>query len=300
MNISINLITDFENLLKKQMDEKDIFYKEDDNIIYQYLNYFRKRNIPKVSKVLNTNQMFAFYRYQNQINEIKYCLENNLNLTHRLSTLSKRADVFDNLLNLFNIYHFHLGEGQHPTDSTFSKRSGDLLFVYFGKNSTAYILGVYPHTDWLKDKWFHILYQNWKEDFEERKIKNITPLINFSEDDKERLRKCHVNVFPTIDGIPFFTYSVSTKGGRLDDTKEVSLITRSLTKFETELKGNIIEYINKLKLDKKLLKTIKIGIQKTVEENKSINIYLKEIDSNNKFKFIIESPYFNLGIIKDM
>lgn len=55
------------------MDINKIVYKteeDDDSIFYQYLNYYGKRKIPKVSNVYMNTQTFIFYQYQKEIEEI--------------------------------------------------------------------------------------------------------------------------------------------------------------------------------------------------------------------------------------
>ncbi|MGL5278346.1 MAG: hypothetical protein ACRC8M_04585, partial [Cetobacterium sp.] len=166
MNIEINLKKELLENYKKEMNINKIVYRtaDDDSIFCQYLNYCRKRKIPKISNVYMNTQPFIFYKYQKQIEEIANSLILGKDLTYRLSKTSKNADRIDQLLTYFNIYHFHLGDKIEHLDDEFSTRTGNLLFVYINNKSEAFILGVYPHKDWVKDKWFNILYLNWPEE----------------------------------------------------------------------------------------------------------------------------------------
>lgn len=251
MNIKINLKEDFINLLKLEMDSFKIEYDSFESIEYQYLNYSRKRKIPTVKRVYHTPKLFAFYKYKNEINEIIKSLEQNRDLTFRLSLLSTNSKKRDKMLDFFNIYHFHLGNKPHKKNELFVERTGDLLFVYFYENE-AYILGVFPHPEeWLENNWFQIVYNNWPDLCSKFELYGITGDDDFSREEIVELRKNGINTAVYMNGKSYIplSFGVATSGARIEDTRLIDKTYILLEDLETrlinDLESHLKEHLSK-------------------------------------------------------
>lgn len=241
MNIKINLKEDFINLLKLEMDSLGIKYHKSKPIDYQYLNYLRKQKVPPVTKVYNTPQLFAFYKYKDKIEEIIRALENNIDLSSKLSTLSINSKIQDKMLNFFNIYHFHLGDIPHKTRPSFVERTEDLLFVYFHKKK-AYILGVFPHPkEWLADNWAKIIYNNWPDLFSTFELKGFSNDNKHSNKDTIKLRKSGINTTINMNGKSYIplNFGVTTSGIKIEDVIFMDKFYQRIGYLESILKNNL-------------------------------------------------------------
>lgn len=277
MNIKINLKEDFLNLLKSEMDYFGIRYDKFKSIEYQYLEYSRKRKIPKVKKVHNTPKLFAFYNYRHEINEIINALENNKDLTARLSKSSKNAteNRRDDMLNIFNIYHFHLGNKIDEKDSSFVERTGDLLFVYFYENE-AYILGIFPHPkQWLSNNWFQIFYNNWPHLCSKLKLNRVKTNENLTNEEIIKLRKNYINTTININGETYIPlgFGITTSGARINDTTLIDTNHLRIKDLESYLIKNLDCHLKKY-----LIKKMYIDF---FSSKKEIEIKIKSIENNN-------------------
>lgn len=254
MNIEINLKEDFINLLKLEMDTFGIKYSKSKDIEYQYLNYSRKRKIPTVNKVYNTPKIFAFYKYKDKIDEIIRALENNIDLSYRLSLLSMDSKKRDKMLDFFNIYHFHLGDKPHKKKASFIERTDELLFIYFYEDK-AYILGIFPHPEeWLANNWFQIVYNNWPEVCANFELNGIVGNENFSREEIVKLRKSSINTSVYLNGKAYIplNFGVTTSGARMEDTMLIDKTHIILEHLENILTNNLdvhlTKYLDKTKL----------------------------------------------------
>lgn len=241
MNIEINFKEDFINLLKLEMDSLGIKYHKSKPIDYQYLNYLRKRRVPTVNKVYNTPQLFAFYKYKDKIDEIIRALENNIDLSSKLSRLSINSKTQDKMLNFFNIYHFHLGDNPHKTDPSFVERTEDLLFIYFHEKK-AYILGIFPHPkEWLVDNWFKIIYNNWSTLLSTFELKGFSNNNKRSSEDIIKLRKAGINTPININEKSYIplNFGVTTSGIRIEDVIFLNKFYKIIEYLESILKNNL-------------------------------------------------------------
>lgn len=179
-------------------------------------------------------------------------------------------------MTYFNIYHFHLGDKTESLDDEFSLRTGNLLFVYIN-NKEAFILGVYPHKDWIKNKWFNILYLNWSEECRKFQLNGFSSEENRSEKDIEELRKNYINKLIKIGDKTFFLpgFAVTTNGNRLDDVKSIGFTTVKLDEIKEYIRNNFFDILKKYSFKKKY----KLYLKK-LERVRSLKISIKEIEGN--------------------
>ncbi|BBA51984.1 hypothetical protein FV113G1_23340 [Fusobacterium varium] len=259
MKVILNLKSDFEEILINRMKEMNVIFDKKKNIILQYINVNRKliKLNNKVVKVYNSPQIFTFYKYKEQIENIKNFLLEGKDMRNFLSREAIIADKYDQMLNLFNIYHFHLG-AEFDLKKQYIKRTGDLLYVFFYED-IAYVLGVYPHGEWVRDKWFHIIHNNWKEITEKFKFFGASEADGRTEIDIETLRRSNINVPIKIGEETYLPpgKAITTSGCRIEDIKEhdrVLMIFEDIEKKFDEILINNLSKERRLSLKDKELK----------------------------------------------
>ena len=81
-------------------------------------------------------------------------------LRPHLSTLIRKPDLNDPLLNDWGVHHFHLGTTLEP--SGFVQRTGPLLFALV-RPDDFHIIGVFEHGEWTRDDIVEVLHSNWPQ-----------------------------------------------------------------------------------------------------------------------------------------
>jgi len=144
------------------------------------------------------------------INTIKKELEDGTNVNGRLSKLWGKLNTNDGMLNDWGLYHFHLSNEREYPDSTFYKRTGQLLIAYIPQNRTeVYFLDIIDHNDknaFSKQEYLSIIGNNWPNIIDEHKIQGAisTEMGSITDDERYDLRRVGINYIDTVNGKPIF------------------------------------------------------------------------------------------------
>jgi hypothetical protein len=107
----------------------------------------------------------------------------------------------DSLLSEWGIHHLHLSNKM--TGDGFVERSDDVLFAIF-RDADAYLVGIYGHPgseNWAAEAIFAVIVRNWPDAGLVRPIESAIGLSqDYSDEDRERLRKSGVQTAIEIDG----------------------------------------------------------------------------------------------------
>ena len=219
---SINLFTDWVDLVKSDLETKGYSFSSDDNdkISIQYFNYL-KRTIPNKPRSILKSDIFSC---PSELTAGLELLESKIisgqNLFPNLSRKLKRLDEIDYLLYDWGIFHLHLGT-TIESDGYIS-RTGPLLFAFFD-DQNFYFLNVMLHGSWSRQEMLRTIHRNWPYTIEKYMIKNkdvVGLSHNATDEEIEKLRKAHINVLIEVE--PRIIYI--TPGGGFVASGHLSLI----------------------------------------------------------------------------
>ncbi|MDP0493260.1 MAG: hypothetical protein Q7K48_02965, partial [Fusobacterium sp. JB021] len=166
IEIKANFIKDLEDFQTKELKKHNFKINNNKSIGIQYFNSLNKLIPVTKYNVCIAKEFKVPFKYEKIIFEIIKKLKLGLNINGYLSKNIFRSYYNDAMLNHFGIYHLHLGDG---IKFGFRKRSSDLLHIYL-KNNNAYILGIFPHKNWLEEDKIKIIVNNWPEVLQEYEI----------------------------------------------------------------------------------------------------------------------------------
>ena len=106
MNIEIDLINDYEQLLEKHLIASGINYNKND-IINAYFNTEKKLIDSVPRKIYKSKEFVCPKGYEQKLQEIEKKIIFGKNLVPFMSKNILKGNYDDLLLNDWNIYHFH-------------------------------------------------------------------------------------------------------------------------------------------------------------------------------------------------
>ena len=134
----------------------------------------------------NTN----YQKFEKVVLEIANAFESNQfdSISWRLSKYHQNKTFQDDMLNILDIDHFHLGEKANNNG-----RAGELLFIYYYQEN-LYLVDIFNHESFFNKRILEIIYENWENSLEY----DFSDLYQNSSymDDKTRcqlFKKKHVN-----------------------------------------------------------------------------------------------------------
>lgn len=198
MNIEIDLINDYEQLLEKHLIASGINYNKND-IINAYFNTEKKLIDSVPRKIYKSKEFVCPKGYEQKLQEIEKKIIFGKNLVPFMSKNILKGNYDDLLLNDWNIYHFHLSDKMDKNE--FVRRSDYELFAYFTLDS-CYFIQIYPHKKkslYSTQEMVRILYNNWPELIEKHHIIGLSGLAEkLNDSDYETLRRAKVSTFVEI------------------------------------------------------------------------------------------------------
>jgi len=208
------------------------------------LNYFAFKDIfdksKKKWKCIENPELSFSEDIQNGYDNLKQALVSGENLDKYMSKGIFRGEN-DPMFNDWGILHFHLGN-ELETSNKFVKRTGELAFVRFHKDS-AYIIAIGKHGDWTKQALVATLHKYWRYTLESSLNNLMTTSHDLTDYELSKLRESNINV-PLImdDGEVYMLLNggLSTAGNRTAHSHSLIEITNSLTCMaEYIVKSNI-------------------------------------------------------------
>ena len=194
--LEINLKKDMESFLEMQMRRMNILPSGTRSIMYEYFNTKKRMLFKTPRKVVYSKEFQCPGEYQEALSQFEQSARMGKNLNIYLSDQIKRPEKADDLLNDWNIYHFHLT--RRFREDGFAKRSDYQIFAWV-TNECIYMIQVYPHREahlYCKKELLRIIEANWPELLERSLIKEAVRLTVQLEDEQyEVLRDAHISSF---------------------------------------------------------------------------------------------------------
>lgn len=241
IKIISNFIKDLEGFQKKELIKYNFKINNNKSIGIQYFNSLNKI-IPVTKYNIYIAKEFKIpFKYEKIISEIIKKLELGININGYLSKNIFRSDYNDAMLNHFGIYHLHLGNG---IKNGFRKRSGDLLHIYL-KNNNIYILGIFPHKNWLEEGKIEIIANNWPETLKEYEMSKFLEIPNYSEKNNIKARKRNKAVLTQINGkVYMINLGVASSGDSVLVVKRSDELFSNVLNVEKKIKTNFKSYLS--------------------------------------------------------
>ena len=192
-SLEIDLKKDLESFMEKQMRKMNIPPSGTRSIMYEYFNTQKKVIFETPRKVVYSREFQCPEEYQEALSQFEQSAREGKNLNIYLSDQIRKPEKSDDLLNDWNIYHFHLTK--RFREDGFAKRSDYQIFAWVTADC-IYMIQIYPHREeylYCKQEMLKILEENWQELLEVHRFKGITSLTEQLNDAQYgKIREVHV------------------------------------------------------------------------------------------------------------
>ncbi|OVE70670.1 hypothetical protein CCS79_01480 [Clostridium diolis] len=170
---NINLKNDFIEILKKELSDNKIIYRDYKKFIeFMVMYYDEIKRIPIVgmkynvhfSNVLNDKIKTLPIKTQECINDIVVRLKYGKSIVTYMSKDAINANTRDNQLQNWGIYHAHVDEISKNYNKL-AKRS-DLVLFFAIRNNDVYLIDVKKHPKgwkWFDKSLLEVIFENWIE-----------------------------------------------------------------------------------------------------------------------------------------
>jgi len=187
--ISINLEHDFAEILRNRLIAAGYPVPASDGpeeVCFKYFNALRRRIIPNPRVVLMPKG-FSAEPHTEAIEMIKHKVEIGEDLTAYQSRGIARAGYNDHLFNAWDVHHFHLGTTVGK--GGFISRGNPLLYARVTPTH-FYIIGIFDHDWFAKQRLVEILLENWPESISAFRYEGACGLEgSLSDEDIKRTRR---------------------------------------------------------------------------------------------------------------
>lgn len=164
------------------------------NILYEYFNMLKRIISIRPRRVVYSKEFQCPEEYKPALLEFEDNARKGKNLNKYQSDKITRPEESDDLLNDWNIVHFHLS--RRFRDDGFVKRSNYQIFAWI-TDDCIYMIQVYPHkADFLycKKELLNIVERNWPNLLEPYRLKDICSLNEqFDDEQYEQIREAHIS-----------------------------------------------------------------------------------------------------------
>jgi len=192
-SLEMDLNSDFHLLIKAEMKKIGIEPSGTRDIVYEFFNTMKRIIAIRPRKVLKSNEFLCPEEYKRALEEFENNVKNGTNLNRYLSDQIKQPERSDDLLNDWNIFHFHLTK--RFRDDGFARRSDYQIFAWV-TDECIYMIQVYPHSSeylYCKKEMIEILENNWPELLEHSKMMGIEGLeTRLNDAEYSQLREAHI------------------------------------------------------------------------------------------------------------
>lgn len=251
MKLKANFFRDWSEMLKGILVSEwgcDISSVSDDEIPYFYFNTEHRRPSKNIYKIVLSDVFLSTEELRVNTKELKdgwgllkRRVENGHDLTMNLSKKVRNPTKTDAMLNEWGVHHFHLNE---RVDGSFEKGTEYLVFAWIVGNK-FYVIGVFPHSDWVNEEVIEIMHRNWPMELEKYKVQgDITPTV-LTKIQRERLREAGVNTMvSTDDGTSYCRIGGGLVGGGLNfqHVRLVDIQRMLLKGLETQVASRLESY----------------------------------------------------------
>ncbi|WP_342360779.1 hypothetical protein [Terrarubrum flagellatum] len=164
MGLQLNLEKDFADILRNRLLAKGYPARTetDEETITRYLNVLNRQIevLPRATKI--STKLVCPPEHQAGFDALLRTSESGGDLRPYQSTGLEKDQYDDGMLNAWNLQHFHLGTGRHPTFAGYVSRTGPLVYAVV-TNDTLYCLGIFDHGGWSKQELLEIIASEFPE-----------------------------------------------------------------------------------------------------------------------------------------
>lgn len=223
----------------------------------QVFNILRNRIPPIPRKVKVAKEFSCPELHLNGYNQIVSEIESGIDLTPRCSRQQTRKSGYtDPMLLDWGIYHLHLGTDtiQNGRNKGLIQGHKEILFV-FVTDEVVYIIDVFDHSSWFKQKVLEIVHDNWPKLLDTWKIDRDVIDLGFNPTDEERkhLRERNVNSPIQLGGNIYLGPGggLTTAGSGSYESHKIGIVLRAANELRQWVKDNSdqIENITKSKVE---------------------------------------------------
>lgn len=202
MNIEMNLVSDWEDIIIQKIRREGLKFSSDTpkrRLVIRYLTYLRKKGGLHPRRVYKSKEFVCPRRYTTGLKQIIDILQNGEDLSPYLSKKVDNISEIDGMFNDWGILHLHLGERVDPKDNRYTERTGPLLFLYLTMNE-AYLINIYNHGDWAKKSILQTIYNNWPDLIKPYIIKGLSGLsLQYQYSEQEQLQSRNAGSLTLVD-----------------------------------------------------------------------------------------------------
>lgn len=272
--LEMDLVSDLSDFMVDSMKKLKIEPSGKREITYEYFNLLKRLIAVRPRRIVRSKEFVCPSEYKKALQQFEedVCMGRNLN--RYISDRIMQAEVTDDLLNDWNISHFHLtrrfrGDG-------FAKRSDYQIFAWV-TDECVYMIQIYAHNEkylYSKQEMLKIVENNWPELLEPHRIKGCTRVQEtFDDETYSKLRNAHVGII--IQTEENKVYSM-IGGGYMSDGSSGEAMhhaifwnnhMKKLEKYVIENMRNIVSVIQKMREGSGIQYEIRLfGLPRT-EEN---------------------------------
>lgn len=200
MEIEMDLVSDFQNILINEINAIGLQYSDDiskESLIIKYFTYLRKKggHSPRRRRVHISNEFECPQELLEGYTQLTNVMEQGRDIAPYLSKRVDNISHVDYMFNDWEVLHLHLGNQFDTNNERFIARTGPLLFLHLTPDN-AYFINIYNHGDWTDRSILQIMYDNWPELIQPFILKDVMGLAyQYNEKQHQQLRKSGVVVF---------------------------------------------------------------------------------------------------------
>jgi hypothetical protein len=203
--VSVDFMADWHNLLAREISAIDPAYASGsaEQLCHRWLNW-RLRSIPaRPRRIREAREFMCPPARQGAFTQLRRKIRQGDDVAPHLSKGILKLDSNDALLNDWGIYHLHLGTALEKPPSPFVERTREVLFARFDDDN-AYLISVGVHGDWAQKRLLEVVHRNWPQTITHARLPaGVKPAYDFTDDDRTKIRKAHVQAIEEVDGVTY-------------------------------------------------------------------------------------------------
>lgn len=194
--LTMDLKADLHSLMAVDMRKRGVAPSGQRDIGYQYFNLMKRLVSVRPRNIIKSKEFFCPPEYALALEDFEKAIKEGKNLNWYLSDSIRNPSAPDDLLNDWNIVHFHLSR-RFRADG-FVKRSNYQVFAWIA-DDCAYLIQIYSHRAdnlYCRQEMIRIIENNWPQLLEPYKLKDVVRLSEtFDDEAYSKIRKAHATSF---------------------------------------------------------------------------------------------------------
>ena len=190
--MDLDFMADLQEICREKIGELNYTLRPNEDPVSLWFNYHNRQILP-YPRIIHKSAGFACPRsYEQALSDILQDAQDGLSLRRYQSRLVSKPDEHDLMLYDWGIYHFHLRK-RNPRIIE-KERTCHLLFALV-RPRDFYCISIGKHGDWSKIDFLETIHANWPYITKCYIVNNIHNEIVLTAEQRERLRKKHLNSF---------------------------------------------------------------------------------------------------------